>query len=55
MLVNPTGAPKSGDAWAWKFSPDAYGESEVLLQGSRSGLEVFDPNELYRFIRKRRL
>nr|WP_256658686.1 RHS repeat-associated core domain-containing protein [Pseudomonas sp. LP_7_YM] len=46
VLGTPTGAPKPGNTWAWKFSPDAYGESEVLLQGNRSGLKVFDPNEL---------
>lgn len=46
VLATPTGASKLGDAWAWKFSPDAHGASEVLLQGSRSGLKVFDPNEL---------
>lgn len=35
VLGTPRGTPRPGDAWAWKFSPDAYGESEVLLQGSR--------------------
>ncbi|MEE4912602.1 RHS repeat-associated core domain-containing protein, partial [Pseudomonas alliivorans] len=46
VLGTPTGAPKPGDSWHWEFSPDAWGESEILLKGVRSKLEVFNPNEL---------
>ncbi|WP_354675719.1 RHS repeat-associated core domain-containing protein [Pseudomonas syringae USA007] len=46
VLGTPTGAPKPGDSWSWEFSPDRFGESEVLLRGNRSGLEVLNPNEI---------
>ncbi|WP_236474946.1 RHS repeat domain-containing protein, partial [Pseudomonas syringae] len=46
ILGTPTGAPKPGDNWHWELSPDDWGESELLLKGVRSKLEVFNPNEL---------
>ncbi len=46
ILGTPTGAPKPGDTWRWEFSPDEYGESEILLKGIRDKLQVFTPDEL---------
>ena len=42
ILRVPTGAPGENDGWNWEYSPDQYGESEILLQGVREGIEVFD-------------
>ena len=42
ILRVPVGAPGPNDAWRWEFSPDEWGESEVLLEGRRDGVEVFD-------------
>lgn len=43
LMSAPLGAPKAGDCWSWEFSDDAWGESEVLLKGRRSGLGVHKP------------
>jgi len=43
LLRVPEGAPPPGASWSWHWSPDQYGESEVLLRGTRSGAEVFPP------------
>jgi RHS repeat-associated protein len=43
LMSAPFGAPKTGDCWSWEFSDDAWGESEVLLKGRRSGLGVHKP------------
>jgi hypothetical protein len=34
-------APPPGVSWSWEWSPDIFGESEVLLRGIRKGVEVF--------------
>jgi hypothetical protein len=43
ILVAPVGAPQVGDTWNWEWSPDEFGEAEVLLRGTRTGLEVREP------------
>ncbi len=43
VLRVPVGAPKEGDGWSWEWSPDEWGESEVLLKGRRDNCEVLDP------------
>ena len=40
VLRFPVGAPKRGDKWYWTWSPDAFGEDEILLHGERSGATV---------------
>ena len=40
VLRVPQGAPSAGAKWSWEWSPDVWGESEVLMRGTRSGLEV---------------
>ena len=40
LLQVPTGAPPPGAAWSWEWSPDEFGESEVLMKGTRSGAGV---------------
>lgn len=42
VLGNSEKASKDGH----HLSPDRYGESEILLKGSRENLKVFDPNEI---------
>jgi hypothetical protein len=39
----PVGAPPPGAAWSWEWSPDAFGENELLLRGTRTGAEVLPP------------
>ena len=34
------GPPLPTDSWAWEWSPDEYGEDEILLRGQRSGATV---------------
>lgn len=36
----PQGSPAPGAKWSWEWSPDIWGESEVLMRGVRSGVEV---------------
>lgn len=43
ILVAPIGAPLAGDTWRWEWSPEEFGEAEVLLRGTRTGLEVGEP------------
>ena len=43
VLRVPTGAPPEGAGWKWEWSPDEWNEQEVLLQGSRSNIEVYKP------------
>jgi hypothetical protein len=43
VLVAPVGAPPPGSSWSWALSPDRYFESEVLMRGIRTGLEVIKP------------
>jgi hypothetical protein len=40
LLVLPVGAPQPDDSWSWEWSPDPYGEQEVLLRGVRTGATV---------------
>ncbi|WP_086932709.1 polymorphic toxin-type HINT domain-containing protein [Agarilytica rhodophyticola] len=40
VLRVPQGAPPSGAKWNWEWSPDIWGEQEVLMRGVRSGVEV---------------
>ncbi|MGC4396493.1 RHS repeat-associated core domain-containing protein [Hydrogenophaga sp. T2] len=40
VLRVPQGAPSRGAGWSWEWSPDVWGESEVLLRGVRTGVEV---------------
>jgi len=40
VLRVPQGAPSTGAKWSWEWSPDVWGESEVLMRGVRSGVEV---------------
>ncbi|BFM49511.1 hypothetical protein [Marinomonas sp. THO17] len=40
VLRVPQGAPPKGSQWGWEWSPDIYGEQEVLMRGVRSGVEV---------------
>jgi len=32
-----------GAAWSWEWSPDVFGEQEVLLRGIRTGAMVLRP------------
>jgi hypothetical protein len=41
ILAVPKGAPPQGATWAWEWSPDEFGESEVFMTGVRSGVRVF--------------
>jgi RHS repeat-associated protein len=43
LLSVPAGAPPAGATWSWEFSPDIYGESEVLLRGVREDCCVLSP------------
>jgi hypothetical protein len=43
VLRFPTGAAPPGASWSWAWSPDVYGESEVLLRGVREGATVIRP------------
>jgi len=43
LLRVPVGAPPNGATWSWQLSPDKFGESEVLLRGTRTGVEVVRP------------
>jgi hypothetical protein len=43
ILELPMGAPPAGAPWRWVMSPDLFGESEVLLRGTRSGANVIKP------------
>jgi hypothetical protein len=36
----PTGVPPPGATWSWEWSPDVFGEQEVLLRGVRNGAKV---------------
>jgi len=40
VLRVPVQGPKEGDSWSWEYSPDVYGEGEILLRGERSGATV---------------
>jgi hypothetical protein len=40
LLRVPVGSPPLGATWNWEWSPDAFGEGEVLMRGFRSGVEV---------------
>ncbi len=40
VLRAPAGAPPKGAQWSWEWSPDIYGEQEVLMRGIRTGVEV---------------
>lgn len=40
VLELTTGNPEHGDSWSWEWSPDRFGEQEVLLRGKRSGATV---------------
>lgn len=40
VLRVPTGAPPAGANWSWEWSPDLWGEAEVLMRGTRTGVEV---------------
>ncbi|MEN5172302.1 RHS repeat-associated core domain-containing protein [Acinetobacter higginsii] len=42
LLRVPVGAPKENDKWKWEYSPDIWGEQEVLMKGTRKGVEVFN-------------
>jgi RHS repeat-associated protein len=41
ILAVPEGAPPPGATWHWEWSPDEFGESEVLLHGTREGAGVY--------------
>ena len=43
VLRVPVGAPRESDMWSWEWSPDEWGEQEILLRGPRDGIEVFRP------------
>jgi hypothetical protein len=43
ILRFPTGAPPEGATWSWAWSPDVFGEQEVLLKGVREGAKVIHP------------
>lgn len=40
VLRVPQGAPPKGFQWSWEWSPDIFGEQEMLMRGVRSGVEV---------------
>lgn len=40
LLRVPVGAPMEKDTWKWEYSPDIWGEQEVLMKGTRKGVEV---------------
>jgi hypothetical protein len=40
VLQLPAGPPQPGDTWSWEWSPDRFGEQEVLLRGKRTGATV---------------
>jgi len=42
VLRVPAGAPPAGATWSWEWSPDLFGEDEVLLRGIRTGVEVLE-------------
>jgi hypothetical protein len=46
VLDTPTCAPRPSDSWSWGVFTDNYGEAEALLKGYRSGLKVFNSDEL---------
>ncbi|MCH9808667.1 MAG: hypothetical protein K0U74_13125 [Alphaproteobacteria bacterium] len=41
VLRVPQAAPPAGATWRWEFSPDSFGESEILMKGVRHGAEVW--------------
>jgi hypothetical protein len=41
LLRVQVGASPEGATWSWEWSPDVYGEQEVLMRGVSNGLEVF--------------
>lgn len=43
VLRVPIGAPPSGASWSWEWSPDVFGEGEVLMRGTRTGAQVLPP------------
>ncbi len=43
ILRIQTGAPPPGSTWSWQWSPDYFGENEILLRGVRTGAEVLKP------------
>jgi len=43
LLRVSTGSPGSRDAWSWEYSPDEWGEDEMLLRGVRIDAEVMEP------------
>jgi hypothetical protein len=40
VLSLPVGRTQTGDLWAWEWSPDVFGEGEILLRGPRTGATV---------------
>jgi hypothetical protein len=42
VLRLPSGKPNLGERWHWEWSPDVYGEFEVLLYGVRMDAEVIE-------------
>lgn len=42
LLRVPEGSPSEEDEWHWEYSPDEYGEEELLLYGVRLGVEVLE-------------
>ncbi len=40
LLQVPIGGPDPTERWNWDYSPDIWGEREVLMRGVRLGIEV---------------
>ena len=40
VLRVPLGKPQGAESWAWEWSPDVFGEEEILLRGPRTGATV---------------
>jgi len=45
VLRTPVGAPPPEAKWNWEWSPDEFGEAEVLMKGTREGVEVLPKAE----------
>ncbi len=43
ILRLPTGTPPPKASWSWEWSPNEWGEHEVLLRGVREGATVLKP------------
>jgi hypothetical protein len=52
VLRVPIEAPPAGASWSWEWSPDIFGESEILLRGIRREVEVLGHADLEKGTRR---